>query len=101
MVAAGDGGKDHAMYIVAVHDIHDPDKFWEIGKGFTPPEGFALHFTIASEDGRRAVCLWSAESAGAVQQLVDRATGPVADNETFAVGEGYVTEAGLPSALPR
>ena len=37
----------------------------------------------------------------AIQLLVDQATGPVADNETFALGEGYVTGAGLPSALPR
>lgn len=87
------------MYVVAVHDIHDPDKFWETAKGFSPPEGFTLHFT--TERGDRALCLWSAESPGAVQQLVDEAAGAMADNETFAVGERYVTEAGLPSGLPR
>jgi hypothetical protein len=89
------------MYVIAVHDIHDPDKFWETVKGFSPPEGFDLHFTIASDNGKRAVCLWSAESADAVQQLVDHAAGAMADNETFSAGERYVTEAGLPSGLPR
>jgi hypothetical protein len=29
------------------------------------------------------------------------ATGPVADNKTFSVGERFVTEAGLAPGLPR
>ncbi len=89
------------MYVVAVHEIHDPDKVWEMAKGWAPPEGFTIHFSISSEQGRRAVCLWEAESAEAVQTLIDSGFGAVASTETFAVDEKYATEAGFPSGLPR
>jgi hypothetical protein len=89
------------MYVVAVHDIHDPDKVWEMAKGWIPPEGFTLHLTISSEEGRRAVCVWEAESPAAVQALIDEGFGAVAHTETFAVDQSYASEAGFPSTLPR
>lgn len=87
------------MYVISVHHIHDPDKFWETAKG-PNPEGFTLHFSIASDDGKRAVCLWQAGSADAVQQLLDGALGTMADNETFEAEEDYAAQLGLPSGLP-
>ncbi len=88
------------MYVIAVHDIHDPDNGWERAKGWTPPEGFTVHLSISGEGGRRAVCLWEAESAEAVQELLDAGFGTVARNETFAVDQKYASEAGFPSGLP-
>ncbi|MGH2578717.1 MAG: DUF3303 family protein [Actinomycetota bacterium] len=88
------------MYVVARHEIHDPDKAWEMANGWTPPEGFTLHLTVSSEGGRRAVCIWEAESPAAVQTLIDEGFGAVADTETFAVDQSYAKEAGFPSALP-
>jgi hypothetical protein len=89
------------MYVVALHEIQDPDKVWDMAKGWTPPEGFTVHFSISSEEGRRAVCLWEAESPEAVQTLIDDGFGAVARTETFAVDQTYATEAGFPSGLPR
>ena len=88
------------MYVIAIHEIHDPDNGWELAKGWTPPEGFTVHLSISGEDGRRAVCLWEAESAEAVQALLDAGFGEVARNQTFAVDQSYASEAGFPSALP-
>jgi hypothetical protein len=66
-----------------------------------PPEGFAIHLTVSSDNGRRAVCLWEASSVEAVQQLIDEGFGAVAHTETFAVDQKYASEAGFPSTLPR
>lgn len=88
------------MYVLALHDIHDRAA-WEMVKDFAPPEGFTLHFTIAADDGRRAVCLWEAQSVDTVQQLLDEGFGAVAKNEAYEVSEEYVAAAKLPSGLPR
>jgi hypothetical protein len=73
------------MYIVAVHDIADAEKFWAGVKEAAIPEGIALHSSLPNATGSRAVCLWEAESLGAVRDLVEATVGPYGTNEYFEV----------------
>ncbi len=80
------------MHAVIHHFINDPAK-WEqtsrdvksqieqhrLPKGLTPLQYFP------SVDGRRADCLWEAESLEALRQYMDRTTSGASRNEYFEV----------------
>ena len=85
-------------YIVAVHDISDPDRFWSAADASQFPEGIALHSSYPSGDGTRATCLWEADSVDAVRELVESATGDASANEFFEVNTGHPGVVGLPGA---
>lgn len=87
------------MYITAIHQITDPEQFWQTARAVTPPvgefpAGIALHSTFANADGTKAVCLWQAETVDAVRDLVDSAVGQFSRNEYFEVSKE--TALGLP-----
>lgn len=87
------------MYILVQHTMSDPASAWSRAKqalGALPTE-FKLHHTIPTADGRKAVCLWEAESVAALQTFLDPALGPGARNEYSEVvnKEGIA----LPTAL--
>jgi hypothetical protein len=71
------------MYVIAIHDISDPDAFWAEQPDL--PEGLELPTVAPSPDGTRAICIWKGDSVDAVREFVDGATGEVANNEFFEV----------------
>lgn len=76
------------MYITAIHEISNPEKFREvvrsaISEGF--PAGITLHNSLPSATGTRAVCLWEADTVESVQNLVDSAVGQYSKNEYFEI----------------
>jgi hypothetical protein len=75
------------MYVVVNHDITNPAKFWSTAESATTdlPNGVNLIHTFPAPDGRRAVCLWEAESIDAVRRFLDPATAGTARNEYFQV----------------
>jgi hypothetical protein len=82
------------MYIAAIHDIRDPEKFWATAESSTIPEGVTLHSVLPNGNGTRGVCLWQADSLEDVRSLVESTVGEWSKNEFFEVGENAT---GLPS----
>ena len=86
-------------YIVAIHDVSDPDRFWG-GAGETLadlPDGVTLRESYPQHDGSRAVCLWEAPSVDAVREIVDGAGGDSSRNEYFEVDPQHPGARGLPT----
>ena len=76
------------MYITAIHEISDPEKFWEVARAATSegfPAGITLHNTFPNDTGTRAVCLWEADTVDSVRDLVDSAVGQYSRNEYFKI----------------
>ena len=71
------------MYVVAIHKISDPEKFWQAAQAANLPEGVWLRTTLPDPSGSRAVCVWEAESLDAVQRLVEDEVGQFSDKEYF------------------
>jgi hypothetical protein len=86
-------------YVVAIHDIRDPEKFWGAADQAAEfPAGITLHGSYPNEDGSHAVCLWEADSADAVRELVDGAVGDSSQNQFFEVNSQHSGTRGLPTA---
>jgi hypothetical protein len=86
-------------YIVAIHDISDPERFWGAADSSREfPPGIALHASYPRDDGARAVCLWEADSVGAVRDLIETAIGDASNNEFFEVDTTHAGLRGLPTA---
>jgi len=81
------------MYVVAIHSISDPDKFWA-GK-LDLPNGTELPVVAPSTDGTRGVCVFTSDSVDTVRDLVDGATSAISSNEFFALNEASAM--GLPA----
>jgi hypothetical protein len=75
------------MYIVARHQISDPEKFWATAQEAVAnlPHGVKLHYTLPNTEGSAAVCLWEADSVDIVKNLVDSTVGQVSKNEFYEV----------------
>ena len=73
------------MYVVVNHEITDASKFWAVAESVTSglPAGLKVLHTFPSVDGRKAVCVWEAESVEAVRAFLDPATADMARNEYF------------------
>jgi hypothetical protein len=84
--------EEPSMYVIAVHEINDPDAFWS--RAGDPPAGLELPTVAPSEDGTRAICIWKADSVDSVKKAVEDAVGDVSNNEFFGVDEGNAQ--GLP-----
>jgi hypothetical protein len=87
-------------YIVAIHDISDPDRFWAWTSAEPPgelPPGVTLHSVYPRDDGLRAVCLWEAPSVDAVREILDAGSGDAARNEYFEVAPQHPGTIGLPT----
>jgi hypothetical protein len=86
-------------YIVAIHDISDPDRFWGAADPANPlPSGVMLHATYPRGDGSRAVCLWEADSVDTVRDLIDSVTGDASRNEFFEADPQHMRALGLSPA---
>jgi hypothetical protein len=82
-------------YIVAIHDISDPDRFWSAADPEALPAGITLHATYPRGDGSRAVCLWEADSVDTVRDLVESVTGDASRNEFFEADPKHSGAKGL------
>jgi hypothetical protein len=73
------------MFIVAIHNISDPEKFWTAARNLTIPTHVKLHTVFPSTDGAKGVCLWQGESLAVVKPLVDSLTGGLSVNEYIPI----------------
>jgi hypothetical protein len=85
-------------YIVAIHEVSDPQRFWGAADSAELPPGITLHASYPREGGTRAVCLWEADSVDAVRDLIEGATGDASRNEFFEVDTTHAGLRGLPTA---
>ena len=83
-------------YIVAIHDVSDPDGFWGAAGSLELPADVKIVSTYPRADGSRAVCLWEADSVQKVRDIVDGAAGDISNNEFFEVDPGHAATTGLP-----
>lgn len=83
------------MYIVAIHSISNPEKFWSAAKTLSVPPHIKLHTVFPSTDGAKGTCLWEAESLPAMKQFLEPVTKGLASNEYMVV------EAANAVGLPR
>jgi hypothetical protein len=75
------------MYVIAIHDITDPDAFWAKAGEVDMPDGTELPTVAPNGEGTRAVCVWKSDSVETVKQIVEGAAGDISNNEFFAVQE--------------
>lgn len=75
------------MFIVANHNIQDPDAFWSIVKEKTGsiPANLKLHAVYPSSNMMRAVCLWEADNPETVNQFLRQSFGEVSRDELYEV----------------
>ncbi len=61
------------MYIVVNHEISDTSRFWATAQSATSglTEGLKVIHTLPSPDGRKAVCVWEADSVDAVRNFLE------------------------------
>ena len=69
------------MFIVAIHTISNPEKFWAAAQTLSIPSHVKLHSVFPSTDGARGVCLWQGESMAVVKPLVESLTSGLSTNE--------------------
>lgn len=88
------------MFIIANHNITDPDAFWAIIKN-TPteeiPANLKLHGMFPSTNPLRSVCLWEADSVQAVDQFLREALGNTSKNELYEINQEIAI--GLPTKV--
>jgi hypothetical protein len=87
------------MYIVAIHTISNPEKFWSAAKAMSIPAQLKLHSVFPSTDGGKGTCLWEAPSLEAVRQFVEPLTTGIARNEYMLVEAASAL--GLPAQATR
>ncbi len=80
------------MYAVIHHTITDRSKWEQTGNNIKSmieqhrlPKGLKALEYLPSADGRRADCVWEAESLDALKQFIERETTGAAWNEYFQV----------------
>lgn len=73
------------MYVVVNHTITDTSGFWATAQSTAAglPAGLKVIHTFPSPDGRKAVCVWEADSVDAVRTFLDPATAGMARNDYF------------------
>jgi hypothetical protein len=82
------------MFIVAIHNISNPEKFWGAAKTLQIPPHVKLHSVFPSTDGAKGICLWQGESLAIVKPLVDSLTTGLSVNEYVPIDSSNA--AGLP-----
>lgn len=86
------------MYVVVVHNISDPEKFWSTAQSALEsggiPETITVHASFPDPSGTKAVCLWEASSVEPVRDFIEEAVGAVSDNEYFEVAAQNAVDMG-------
>jgi hypothetical protein len=80
------------MFVAIHHSITDPKKWEEAGKKIIPmveqgrlPKGLKALTYLPSTDGRKADCLWEADSLDNLKKFLDPLTTPAARNEYIQI----------------
>lgn len=77
------------MYVVAQHEIKDPDEAFPRGekliRGEDAPDGVRVLQFYPSSDASAVSCLWEAGSVEPVQRYVDAVLGDSSDNTCYEV----------------
>jgi hypothetical protein len=76
------------MYVLIEHEIHNPQGFWTTALEGYPhaiPTGLLLYHTFPSPDGRRAVCIWEADSVATVRDYVEPQFGQASRSRYYEV----------------
>jgi hypothetical protein len=73
------------MYVIAIHEISNPDAFW--GGPLDLPKGTEVSVVLPSADGTHGVCVFKSDSVDTVRGIVDGATSAISKNEFYAVNE--------------
>ena len=75
------------MYIIAQHQISDPQKFWDKAKVVLSdlPAGLKFHQTFPNKDGNFTLCVWEADSVEQLQRWLDDVTRSLSTNTYYEV----------------
>ena len=80
------------MHVSVHHTITDPQKWEQVTKSMMAmveqdrmPQGLKGLIYLPGTDGRKADCLWEAQSVDALKNFLDREIGMAARNEYFQV----------------
>jgi hypothetical protein len=91
------------MYVSVHHDIRDSQKWDQITSKMTTaveqgkvPQGLKGLMYLPGIDGRKAFCLWEANSVEALRSFLDREIGSAATNQYFQIDA--TAAFGLPQA---
>jgi hypothetical protein len=84
------------MYVVIQHTITDSGQWNEIVPTIVPktPKDLKTLFYLPSDDGKKAICLWKANSIEAVEKFVEGELGACSVNDYYEVDSK--TAMGLP-----
>lgn len=88
------------MYVVVVHQIHDPETFWGAVQSVIERDGIPgtvkVHACYPDPSGMKAVCLQEAPSIDPVRDWIEETFGVASDNEYFQVAAQRGFALGLP-----
>jgi hypothetical protein len=80
------------MYVSVHHTITDPQKWGQTAQNIMAmtqqgrlPQGLKGLMYLPSVDGRRADCVWEANSVDALKNFLERETGKAARNEYIPI----------------
>ncbi len=80
------------MHVSVHHIITDPQKWEQVTRNMTSmveqgrlPQGLKGLMYLPATDGRKADCLWEAQSVAALKDFLDREIGTAARNEYFQI----------------
>ena len=80
------------MYVTVHHTITDPKKWEQLSKDMGTmveqgrvPNGLKGLMYLPTVDGRKADCLWEAQSVDALRNFLDRQIGTAARNEYYQI----------------
>ena len=73
------------MFVIVQHTVTDLGTFWNSADPTALPPHVKLHHTFPAPDGRRAVCVWEAESVEALRGFLEPVVGGASRNEYFEV----------------
>ncbi len=80
------------MYVSVHHVIRDSQKWDQISRNMTTaveqgkvPQGLKGLMYLPGIDGRKADCVWEAQSVEALRSFLDREIGSAATNEYFQI----------------
>jgi hypothetical protein len=80
------------MHVLIHHAVNDPGKWEQSTQRIMSmieqqklPQGLKPLEFLPSVDGRKAVCVWEANSLKALKEFVDRETGGAARNDYFEI----------------
>lgn len=76
------------MYIIAQHEISDPEAFWKtVREGMEEglPSHLKVHQVFPNREGTKGTCLWEASQVEEVRDFLEAAVGEFSNNTYYTV----------------